>query len=43
VVIPFLYWPSFFLFTGLVEQQTLGQVGTTLYQRLPDLMKARVK
>lgn len=42
MAIPLLYWPSFFIFTGIVEGQSLTTVMTTLHQRLPGLMKANL-
>ena len=42
IAIPLLYWPSFFIFTGIVEGQSLTTVMTTLHQRLPGLMKANL-
>ena len=42
IAIPLLYWPSFFIFTGIVEGQGLTTVMTTLHQRLPGLMKANL-
>jgi hypothetical protein len=42
MAIPLLYWPSFFLFTGVVEGQPLTTVLQTLHRRLPALMKANL-
>lgn len=42
MAIPLLYWPSFFLFTGLVEGQPLTTILQTLHRRLPQLMKANL-
>jgi hypothetical protein len=42
MAIPLLYWPSFFLFTGAVEGQSLSVILETLWQRLPGLMRANL-
>ena len=42
ITIPLLYWPSFFLFTGAVEGQSLSTVLPTLHRRLPQVMKANL-
>lgn len=42
VVIPLLYWPSFFLFMGLVEGKSLSTMFQTLHQRLPSVMKVNL-
>ena len=42
MAIPLVYWPSFFLFTGAVEGQSLSVILETLWQRLPGLMRANL-
>jgi hypothetical protein len=42
LVIPTLYWPSFFVFNGVVQQQTASEVALELMSRLPHVMKANL-
>lgn len=42
LAIPLLYWPGFFIFTGMAEGKSLAVVMQTLHRRLPTLMKANL-
>lgn len=43
VIIPLVYWPSYFLFTGAAERVSLPTSFQTLQRRLPELMTANLK
>lgn len=42
VVIPLLYWPAYFLFTGAAERTDVATSLQTLHARLPELMRANL-
>jgi hypothetical protein len=42
VVIPLLYWPAYFLFTGVSERTDVATSLQTLHARLPELMRANL-
>ena len=42
IVIPLVYWPSYFLFTGTAEQRSVAASLQALHARLPELMRANL-